>query len=281
MSDPLQPAHPSADASDDRLGVVVPTLNCAAFLSETLASLRRVPIVSQIVVADSCSTDGSLDIAKAAGVEILHDAPAGLYPAVNAGMRRLSTPWITYLNGDDVFQPHGISRLFAEREGHDVLYGPVDFIAQDGGFLHCWHSARPCDVLPLFRSGVSAVLQQGTLFRRSLFQSLGGFSERWRLVSDADFWWRAAEAGARFHRITHPPVAGFRMHAGQLSQIHKTRMDEEFLAMAASHAPKAGALTSWWRKNRYRAANFRGYVVRMLRQADMSGRVLLRGSYDL
>ena len=71
------------------------------------------------------------------------------------------------------------------------------------------------------------------------------------------------------------------MHAGQLSQIHKTRMDEEFLAMAASHAPKAGALTSWWRKNRYRAANFRGYVVRMLRQADMSGRVLLRGSYDL
>lgn len=269
-----------ADSPDDRLGVVVPTLNCAAFLAETLASIQRVPIVSQIVVADSCSTDGSLEIAKAAGVDILHDAPVGLYAAVNAGIRRLSTPWAAYLNGDDVFQSLGITTLFAERKDCDVLYGPVDFITQDGGFLHCWHSAPPRDVLPLFRSGVSAMLQQGTLFRRSLFDSLDGFSERWRFVSDADFWWRAAEAGARFHRITHPPVASFRMHAGQLSQIHKTHMHEEFRDMAASHSAKAGALASWWRRSRYRAANCRGYLMRMLRQRDLSGRLVLRGSYD-
>lgn len=280
MSAPPHHSPTPADGPGDHLGVVVPTLNCAAFLADTLASLRRVTIVSQIVVADSRSTDGTLDIARAAGVDILHDAPAGLYAAVNAGMRRLSTPWATYLNGDDVFQSHGMSRLFAERENFDVLYGPVDFITEDGGFLHCWHSARPRDVLPLFRSGVSAVLQQGTLFRRSLFESLGGFSERWRFVSDADFWWRAAEAGARFHRITHPPVASFRMHAGQLSQIHKTHMYEEFLDMAATHSSRAGALASWWRRSRYRAAHCRGYLLRMLRQGDLSGRLLLRGSYD-
>jgi glycosyltransferase involved in cell wall biosynthesis len=280
MSDKRNHPPIPAEGADERLGVVVPTLNCASFLADTLASIRRAPIVSQIVVADSCSTDGSLDIAAAAGVDILRDAPKGLYAAVNAGIRRLSTPWVTYLNGDDVFQSLGITRLFAERTNYDVLYGPVDFITQDGAFLHCWHSARPSDVLPLFRSGVSPVLQQGTLFRRSLFEALGGFSERWRFVSDADFWWRAAEAGARFHRITHPPVASFRMHPGQLSHIHKTRMHEEFLHMAATHASKAGALASWWRRSRYRAANGRSYLLRALRQGDLSGRLLLRGSYD-
>lgn len=280
MSDSRQHSANIPDGPDERLGVVVPTLNCAPFLAETLASIRRVSIVSQIVVADSCSTDGTLEIAREAGVDILYDAPAGLYASINAGIRRLSTPWVTYLNGDDVFQSLGIVRLFAERTNYDVLYGPVDFITQDGGFLHCWHSAHPRDVLPLFRCSVSPVLQQGTLFRKSLFESLGGFSERWRFVSDADFWWRAAEAEARFHRTPHPPVASFRIHAGQLSQIHKNQMHKEFLDMASSHSSRAGPLCAWWRRGRYRAANLRGYIVRMLRQGDLSGRLLLRGSYD-
>jgi hypothetical protein len=70
------------------------------------------------------------------------------------------------------------------------------------------------------------------------------------------------------------------MHPGQLSHIHKTRMHEEFLHMAATHASKAGALASWWRRSRYRAANGRSYLLRALRQGDLSGRLLLRGSYD-
>ena len=280
MSDSRHDIGAPNDGPADGLGVVVPTLNCATFLADTLSSIQQVQIVSQVVVSDSGSTDGSLDIARAAGVDILHNAPSGLYAAINAGIRRLSTPWLTYLNGDDLFQSRGITELFATRNDHDVLYGPVDFITQDGGFLHCWHSARPGDILPLFRSGVSPVLQQGTLFRRSLFESLGGFSEGWRFVSDADFWWRAAEAGARFHRISHPPVASFRMHAGQLSQIHKTRMHDEFREMAARHSRKAGGLVAWWRRSRYRTANWRGYLVRLLRQGDLSGRVLLKGSYD-
>lgn len=267
------------DKTQESLGVVVPTLNCVAFLADTLSSIRRVPIISQIVVADSGSTDGSLDVARAAGVDILHNAPAGLYPAINAGLRRLSTPWVTYLNGDDLFQPFGIIRLFGERDEHDVLYGPVDFINADGGFLHCWHSARPRKVLSLFRSGGSAMLQQGTLFRRSLFETLGGFSEQWRFVADADFWWRAAEAGARFHRITHPPVASFRMHCRQLSQINRAQMHEEFLQMVASHSGKPRSVASWCRRTFYRIGRCRSYLIRFLRQGDISGKCTPTGSY--
>jgi len=264
----------------ESIGVVVPTLNSARFLADTLSSIRRVPQVSQVVVADSGSTDGTVEIALAAGVEVLRDAPAGLYPALNAACRTIGTPWLTYINADDLLQSAGIARLFAERDRHDVLYGPVDFITADGAFIHCWHSARPRDVLPLFRAGVSPVLQQGTLIRRSLFVSLGGFQERWQLVADADLWWRAAEAGARFHRITQPPVASFRMHPSQLSQVNRIRMRDEYEAMAAGHGPRSTPVASMWALTRYRAARWQSYLVRILRQGDLSGACRPKPSYD-
>jgi glycosyltransferase involved in cell wall biosynthesis len=267
-------------ASSDTIGVVVPTLNCASFLADTLSSIRRVPHIGQVVIADSGSTDGTLDIARAANVEVFSDAPPGLYRALNAGFSRLTTRWVTYINGDDLLQPSGMERLFSLRDGHDVLYGPVDFITGEGVFIHCWHSAPPRDLLPLFRSGVSPLLQQGTLFRRDLFDGLGGFCERWQFVADADFWWRAAESGARFHRSTHPPVASFRMHSAQLSQVYKRRMADEHREMVRSHGCHPSRLRSCWAISRYRAAHWQNYLARALRQRDLSGSCRPKGSYD-
>jgi glycosyltransferase involved in cell wall biosynthesis len=271
----------SLAGDSDSLGVVVPTLNSATFLAETLASLNRIPLISQVILVDSGSTDGTLDIAAAAAnVEILRDAPMGLYPAVNYGLRRLTTAWLTYLNGDDLLHSAGITRLLMNRDNADILYGPVDFITADGVFLHSWHSAHPHDVLRLFRAGISAVLQQGTLFRRTLFSELKGFSGSWKLVSDADFWWRAAEHGARFKRITSPPVASFRIHRGQLSQRHKSLMAEEHQQMIKAHGTPAGLLTGLYARTRYRSARWRSYLLRYLRRADIDGVCRLQGSYE-
>jgi len=271
----------SVAGDSDSLGVVVPTLNSAAYLAETLASLHRIPQISQVVLVDSGSTDGTLDIAAAApNVEILRDAPIGLYPAVNYGLRRLTTAWLTYLNGDDLLHSAGITRLLMNRGNADILYGPVDFITADGVFLHSWHSAHPRDVLHLFQAGMSVILQQGTLFRRTLFSALGGFSNSWTLVSDADFWWRAAENGARFNRITSPPVASFRIHRGQLSQRHKALMIEEHKLMIHAHGAPAGLLAGFCARTRYRSARWRSYLLRYLRRADIDGTCRLKGSYE-
>jgi glycosyltransferase involved in cell wall biosynthesis len=265
----------------DSIGVVVPTLNCADFLAETLASLARIPQISHVIVADSGSTDGTIDIAAAAtNVEVLRDTPMGLYPAINFGLRRLTTPWLTYLNGDDLLHPAGIATLHKNRDNADVLYGPVDFITADGVFLHSWHSARPRDVLHLFRLGISAVLQQGTLFRRDLFAKLNGFSESWNLVSDADFWWRAAEHNARFNRITSPPVASFRIHGAQLSQRHKALMLQEHEQVIAAHGPPPDWVTRWCARTLYRSARWRSYLIRYLRRPEIDGICRLTGSYD-
>ena len=52
-----------------RFGIVVPTLNSAATLEWTLCALRgQRDITPEIIVADSGSADGTLDICKKWGV---------------------------------------------------------------------------------------------------------------------------------------------------------------------------------------------------------------------
>lgn len=263
------------------LGVVIPTLNCAATLAETLLSVARVPAIARVIVADSGSTDGTLEIAASAGVEVIEHAPRGMYAAINMAIHQLDTPWVSYLNGDDLLRCDGITRLLQQASSADILYGPVDFVTADGSFIHCWHSASPRSLLPLYRAGVSPLLQQGTLFRRVVFETLAGFDTQWRFVADADFWFRAAEHGYRFRRINHPPVAAFRMHSGQQSQKHGCEMREEFRRMTASHGAQSRSPLSRARLLGYRLANTRAYAVRCLRRSDLAGRCWLAPSYDL
>lgn len=268
-------------SSSRPLGVVIPTLNCAETLRETLLSVAAVPEVSRVVVADSGSTDGTLQIAAAAGVEIIERAPAGMYASINEAMARLDTPWVTYINGDDLLRSAGVTRLLSLQADADILYGPVDFLTADGSFIHCWHSAAPTALHAVYRAGGSGMLQQGTLLRRKIFDDLGGFDDRWRFVADADLWFRAAERGFRFVRITHPPVAAFRMRAAQLSHAHAAAMRAEHAAMLSSHGVQAGGASLRWPVIKYRLGNARSYLVRCLRRRDLTGVAALHSSYDL
>lgn len=268
-------------SSSRPLGVVIPTLNCAETLRETLLSVAAVQDVSRVIVADSGSTDGTLAIAAGAGVEVIERAPAGMYAAINVAVARLDTPWVTYINGDDLLRCNGVSHLLRLAAEADILYGPVDFITADGSFIHCWHSAPPRAIRRIYRAGGSAVLQQGTLFRRQVFDDLDGFDDRFGFVADADFWFRAAERGLRFTRITHPPVAAFRMRAAQLSHAHAKAMRAEHAAMLLSHGVRASCASFRWPVIRYRLGNARSYLVRCLRRRDLTGVAALHSSYDL
>jgi hypothetical protein len=149
-----------------------------------------------------------------------------------------------------------------------------------GTFVHSWMSAAPADLLPLYSAGYSPLLQQGTLFRRSVFERLNGFDESYRFVGDADFWWRALEAGHVFRRDAHPPVAAFRLHSGQLTQRFNTPMQAEHERMVSAHGGRRRSLRSWSALCRFRGGNMPSYIVRFLRRRDLEGRIRLARSYD-
>lgn len=263
------------------LGIVIAAKDAGATIRETLESCRpALEEGARIVVVDGHSTDATIDIAARFGVEVLPEI-AGLYQALNAGFSHVDRQWLTWINADDVLYADQLAPRLASAGEADVTYGRVDFIDSRGRFMHSWLSGAPADLLPLYRAGYSPLLQQGTLFRRRVFDALNGFDVTYSLVADADFWWRALERQFAFSRTPHPPVAAFRLHSQQLSQRRAKEMWKEHQHMVACHG---GQKISWvtalaWL--RFRGLNTASYAVRALRRRDLTGRFALPGSYAL
>lgn len=262
--------------------IAIPALNAGATIGTTLESLRPVKGVARIVVVDSFSTDATLAIASTLADEVLQCEPGNMYSAINVGLREANTPWVTYINADDIIYAQTLAeRLNGIPESIDISYGPVDFIDTDSRFLRSWRPAREKALLPLYRAGYSAMLQQGTIIRRELFEKLGGFSTKYRYVADADFWFRALEAGARFHCDKSTTVAAFRLHPRQITQDKKAEMQAEHLAMVCNHGGQQSSLSTQFEFMRWRLRNTGSYVERWHRAHRIGARKVFCGSYDL
>lgn len=264
------------------LGIVVPALNAARTIAATLQSLKTMLLAgASVVVVDGGSSDGTAEQVAPFNVPVVQCA-GNMYEAINDGCRLLGTSWLTWLNADDVLYGDAVGRRIAGAgQRHEILYGLVDFIDADGRFLHCWRSAPAADLLRLYRAGYSPLLQQGTVFRRNLFDRLGGFQSSYRFVADADFWWRALEKGAVVREMTGPPAAAFRVHPNQLSRIHNRAMKSEHDRMVQNHGMKPGWFSGGLPALRFRGRNLGNYLVRQCRRRNFDRSWRSVRSYDL
>lgn len=218
-----------------QIAVVVPTFNSAETLTWTLCSLRGQRNVSlEIIVADSGSEDGTLDICKSWGVQTIYVPPGNMYRAINAGLRQMESEWVTYLNSDDMVYGDSYARLVAqgEKEGAAFVYGDCDFVDFEGRFLFTVKSpptgglSGMVRMSPLF-GGRVGFAQPASIYRRSAFQELSGFDERYSNIADYDFFFRLVTSGQAVAKLQRPAVAAFRLHASQLSQRTSTNLKEE------------------------------------------------------
>ncbi len=85
------------------LGVAIITKNAAARLAECL---RSVAFADQIVVIDGGSVDGTADIARAHGAQVIEQTDwPGFGPQKNRAVDALNTAWILSLDADEIVSP--------------------------------------------------------------------------------------------------------------------------------------------------------------------------------
>ena len=180
------------------VSVITPTLNQARYIRSTLQSVRdqRYPEVEHIVV-DGGSSDETLEILKARGstprFRWTSGPDAGMYDAVNHGLRLAQGEILAYLNSDDVYLPWTVQTAVDYLQAHpevDLVYGDYLSIDEMSG-------ERLLLLQPPYNRGYvrrSGFIPQPTAFwRRSLYERIGDFDATLQYVADCDYWMRAGD----------------------------------------------------------------------------------------
>lgn len=266
----------------DSITCVVPTMQSAATLETTLLSLdHQSGVMVRVIVADSASTDGTLEICRRRGLHVVQVEAGNMYRAINAALRIADTEWLAYLNSDDWLYPESLARLIARgREtAAAVVYGNCDYADGQGRFIYSFAAALPQQLLPLFRLGRMGFAQPAGIFRADLYRSLDGFDEAFRFKADADFYLRALRAGARFAYCDGAPVACFRLHAGQLSNARRIEIEQEGRRLFGGSALRP-QWADWAALLQWRLRNLPHYAIRILRESLLSRRMRLPKSVE-
>jgi glycosyltransferase involved in cell wall biosynthesis len=158
--------------------VVLPCLNEAESLPAVLAEL---PSGYLPLVVDNNSTDGTADVARRCGAQVVREVRPGYGAAVHAGMMAAETPIVAVLDGDGSMDPRDLPRLVEELDrGADMAVGrrrPGPGVrwpwhARLGNAAVCWrlrsrHGLPVHDIAPMRVARRDAVLALGVTDRRS------------------------------------------------------------------------------------------------------------------
>jgi glycosyltransferase involved in cell wall biosynthesis len=201
-----------------RIALVIPTLNEEEAIGGVLAAVPR-DVIDEIIVADSSSTDRTVEVAKSAGARVVILRERGYGRACRAGAEAaLDSDIIVFLDGDGSDCPELIPRLVASIvEGHcDFAIGSRTRGASEPGSMasHQVFAGRiiGAAVRLLYGVGYSDMCPFRAIRRDALMQ-LGMREDTygWNLEMQM----RAARAGLK---ILELPVA-HRRRAGGASKV--------------------------------------------------------------
>ena len=163
------------------LSVVIPCLNEAESIALVVEKARRTMdsegIAGEVVVADNGSTDGSPELAEAAGARVVHEARKGYGSAYLAGFDAAEGTYILMGDADDTYDFTQLGRFIGPlHDGADMVIGNRMHGLKPGAmpWLHRY-VGNPVltGVLNLFfRTGVGDAHCGMRAFRRDLLPAL-------------------------------------------------------------------------------------------------------------
>ena len=222
------------DGARPRVTAVIPAHNMEAFLERTLASAigQTYPDLDVIVIDDG-STDGTRAIAERIAatherVRVESVANAGVAAARNLGTELARTPYVAYLDADDLWHPQKIERQVAALAAH----------GHDGEWAACYALSRFIGVGDEVLANGASVEARGDFFEKHLYRNhlgngscllvrrdaalaVGGFDPAYAKrglggLEDYEFQLKLLQRYKM--ELVREFLVGYRVYAGQMSE---------------------------------------------------------------
>ncbi|MCA0456155.1 MAG: glycosyltransferase [Chloroflexi bacterium] len=232
--------------------LVTPSYNQAAYLEATIRSVLEQDYPAlRFIIMDGGSTDGSVEIIQRYADQLTYwvsAKDAGQSDAINKGFAikpagvEPDNEIMTWLNSDDVLLPGALRRIgdiFTQYPQIDWLTGQPANMDVAGnlrlGQLKTGHSRSLIRRGWYHGRGLGFIRQEGTFWRRSLWNKVGGIHPALHYAMDFDLWRRFA---------VHAPLVTVDQHlaAFRTQPEQKTSALDKYYAEARITLPNAARL---------------------------------------
>jgi len=201
--------------------VIIPTRNRRHLLFRTLHSVLAQRAVSQsVVIVDDGGHDGtdkSLRALSDPRVQVVrHETRRGVSEARNTGLALAKTPWVAFVDDDDLWAPDKLpAQLAAVTADGSAQWSCAGSVVVDNeARVLGWGD-------PPYERDLSDLLLQslsipgggsGVLAATSLARAVGGFDDTMSNLADWDFYLRLAQDSPV--AAVHEPLVGYFLHPG-------------------------------------------------------------------
>jgi glycosyltransferase involved in cell wall biosynthesis len=225
------------------ISVVMPVHNARPFLGESIRSILEQTFSDfEFVILDDASADGSVELLREWSFRDkrihLHESKKrlGLSGSSNAVVAKARASIVARMDADDIAHPDRLRRQWNIMEGRpDVAV----IGALCNGIDASGREVRPRDRWRLVRRSVYVPFPHGSaMFRREVFDQVGGYDETVNSGEDQDLFSRMAGRG---RVLTLPDVLySYRYHSSNATLFNGTR------AIAENHSQNGNALAAFY-----------------------------------
>lgn len=209
-----------------RFSVTVPAYNAAATLTETIGSVQAQTFTDwELVICDDGSADATRLLAEGFAaddprIRVVSQENRGSGGAYNTAVRNARGSLIVMLSADDLLLPEHLARFDAFIAvnpevavfSSDGYYDYDDGTREVAGLQKAWADPTTCTLADLLQA---CFFDIGAVYRREVFEAVGGFPED-IYAEDYLFFLLALAHGYR-HRFLDEPLAIHRRTAVQKS----------------------------------------------------------------